>query len=339
MAAHAPVFSAISSSARQLLVLLRCISFAKKVQVRISAEGLRFATEEGSVMEASVFLEKALFTSYTYNAPPPPSSQDDPPDPPTFEINLTSLLETLNIFGLSDPNAIKRPGESDGFAAHRLHRYAGINAFSNQALGVTGVCTLSYEGAGSSLSIHMSEAGVTTTCDLTTYEAASTEEIPFDRDAIALKAIMRSSYLLDAVSELSSMNPTNLAILASLTPRSAPNLSLAATGALGSASVDFATDAVSETPILETLHCPSTVSASFKFSLIKSAQRAMASATKVSLRLDQQGVLSLQFLLEVEAVGGGGGGNGVTFVDFRVVPLAEDEGDDDGDGGEDTESD
>ncbi|KAK4543898.1 hypothetical protein LTR36_004672 [Oleoguttula mirabilis] len=344
MASNRPVFSAVSSSARQLLMLLRCISFAKKAHVRISAEGIRFSTEEGSVVEAFIFLEKALFSSYAYHPPPPPSSQDNPPDPPTFEINLTSLLETLNIFSLSDPNATKRPGDYDNFASHRLNRHAGINAFSNHALGMTGVCTFNYDGEGSPLSIHMSESGVTTTCDLTTYEADSAEEIPFARDSLAIKTIMRSTYLLDAVTELSSLTPAHLTLVASPTSRPGADMSLSAAGALGSATVDFTADTSSETPILETFYCPNKVSASFKFGLFKHAQRAMAVATKVSLRLDEDGVLSLQFLVEVGASSGGGGGEGgegCAFVDFRMVPLVEGEGELDGAdaGGEGTDSD
>ena len=46
-----PLFSAVSSSARQLFQLLRCISFALKAQVRISKEGLRFTVEESQVMQ------------------------------------------------------------------------------------------------------------------------------------------------------------------------------------------------------------------------------------------------------------------------------------------------
>ena len=48
----------------------------------------------------------------------------------------------------------------------------------------------------------------------------------------------------------------------------------------------------------------------------------MATATKVSLRIDEEGVLNLQFLIDVEAVGGG---NGHTFVEYCVVPLVEGE--------------
>ncbi|KAF2765475.1 Rad1-domain-containing protein [Teratosphaeria nubilosa] len=312
------LFTATSYSARQLLMLLRCISFAKTAQVRISAEGIRFSTEDSSFMEAFVFLDRSLFASYTYSPPPPPSSQDDPPDPPIFEVSLDALLETLNIFSLSDPNAARKPGDHDSFAAHRLTRHAGIDAFSNQTLGVSGVCTFTYEGEGQPLTIYMSETGVTTTGDLTTYEAESTEEIPFNRDAVAMKTIMRSTYLLDAIAELGSMSPETLTITASPSSHPAADLSLSASGALGSAAVEFQANGASDSPILETHQCGGKTAAKFKFALIKAAQRAMASATKVSVRLDGEGVLSLQFLVEVE-----GGGEGVVFVDFRVVPLVD----------------
>nr|POF17096.1 dna damage checkpoint control protein rad1 [Quercus suber] len=339
MASSIPMFTAVTSSTRQLLSLLRCISFSKKAQVRITADGLRFSSSEYSSLDAFIFLEKSLFSSYTYNIPRPPSSQDDAPDPPIFEINLEALLETLNIFSLSDPAAgAKRPGGGDGydvFAAHRINRH---NAFSTHTLGMTGVCTLAYEGEGSSLRVHMSEAGVTTTCDLTTYDSQTTEDIPFDREAVALKTIMRSAYLLDAVTELSNLNPTAFTILASPTSRLGQNLSLSATGAMGSVTVDFTLDSASDNPVLETFQCQEKTSASFRFDVIKSTQRAMAAATKVSMRLDDEGVLSLQFLIEVEAAAAGGGGGGgdagaeaVAFVDFRAVPILEGEVDvDDG---------
>lgn len=331
-------------------------------------------------MESFVFLEKHLFTSYTYQPSPPPSSQDDPQDP-LFEINLNSLIETLNIFSLSDPAATKRPGGGggmegyDALAAHRLNRHAGINPFSTSAALTSGICSFTYQAPGYPLSIHMSESGVTTTCDLTTYQADTQEEIPFARDALALKAILRSSYLLDAVTELGSMSPETLTLTASPSSRatttttaadSSPCLSLSASGALGSATVDFTnpvpsssssstnppTDSSSEPPhppILETFFCPTTnsnkrVQARFPFGLIRSAHRAMAVAQKVSLRLDDEGVLSLQFLIPVldstgggyggdgdESRGGGGGGGGdaaaAAFVDFRIVPLVEGEED------------
>lgn len=172
---------------------------------------------------------------------------------------------------------------------------------------------------------------MTTTCDLTTYEAANAEDIPFDRDTLALKTIMRSTHLGDAISELASANPTTLSLLASPT---APYLSLSVTGPLGSATVEFDKDP----QLLETFMCAAKFSADYSFAHLKAVYRAMASATKVSLRTDAQGVLSLQFLVEVEQAGRAAGeGEGIAFVDFRIVPLIEGEGDGGGADGLSTE--
>ena len=54
----------------------------------------------------------------------------------------------------------------------------------------------------------------------------------------------------------------------------------------------------------------------------------MARASKVSLRIDEEDVLNLQFLIDVDAAGGGAGH---TFVEFRVVPLVEGEVEAEGD--------
>ncbi|KAL1302270.1 hypothetical protein AAFC00_002691 [Neodothiora populina] len=317
-----PLCSAICSSARQLYLLLRCISFSSKTQVRVSADGLRFSAEETSVMEAFVFLSKTLFS--TYNFQDPEVTQHDLPEhappPPTFQLSLPALLETLQIFTLGDTASFKQQQDPyDGFAAHRLNRHAQM-PFSSAALGHSGFCRISYQNRGSPLSINLSESSVSTTCDLTTYEASSTEDIPFDRDSLSLKTIMKASHLADAINELASANPTTLSLRAS--PAS-PYLSLSASGPLGSATVEFDKDP----QLLETFQCATLFTANYCFAHLKAAYRAMTSASKVSVRTDVQSVLSLQFLVEVEPNLQTEGREGVAFVDFRIVPLIEGEGD------------
>lgn len=60
----APIFKAVSSSARQLFQLLNCIRFAPKAQVQISNEGLRFAVEESRVMQG-MFIEESSSGSHS----------------------------------------------------------------------------------------------------------------------------------------------------------------------------------------------------------------------------------------------------------------------------------
>lgn len=160
------------------------------------------------------------------------------------------------------------------------------------------------------------------------------------------------------------------------TVKGKPFFALSSSGTLGSARVEFnnqppqglssayrtpsstnfggaaAADGNELTPtnLLETFQLSdeeSVLRSTYKFSLVQKAARAMGVATKVSVRVDTQGVLSLQFMVEVEGGGGasgvvgnpgvGGGGGKVSFVDFRFVPLVEDDDDDEeGDGVDDT---
>ena len=179
---------------------------------------------------------------------------------------------------------------------------------------MNGICRLSYSAQGEPLRIILEEKGVTTTCELVTYEPDFLEDIPLQKDAIAQKIIMRASWLHDAINELSSTSPTRLTMVSSPT---APYFTLSSSGPLGSATVEFSKDP----QLLETFHVPRRTVNTYKYSLIKGASRAMAIAAKVSIRSDEQGVLSLQFMIDVE-------GGGVSFVDFRFVPFIPEEGED-----------
>lgn len=273
------------------------------------------------------FLEKSLFTTYTFNLSSEPGhTQDSEIEPPTFSISLPSLLETLQMFGITDAKS-QNPFHRDPYTSA---------PFSNQVLGFSsGVCRLLYESAGSPLAIVLEEQGITTTCALTTYEPNFTDDIPFARDQLALKIIMRSSYLHDAIVELGSQSPKVLNMRADK-----ESFTLSITSDLGSAQISFSHSApaadshahvttngngesdtkTSAGGLLETYLVPRKFSNSYKFSHIAAAKRAMAAATKVSIRADEQGVVSLQFM--IENVDGEGAGNGsVSFVDFRFVPL------------------
>jgi cell cycle checkpoint protein len=263
-----------------------------------------------------VFLDKALFTTFNcaISTPEADADQEDASDDiPSFQISLVALLETLQIFGAADAatSRFSKP-ENDGYNSNiRPNR---PNAFSNQALGMAGICRFSYAGGGSPFSIILEEAGVTTVCNLNTYDPEGSEEIPFQRDALQVKIIMQARWLFDAIQELNSATPSRLDIVAL---PGKPYFSLSATGHLGSVTVDFAKGR----ELLETFTVRERWSQSYRFDMVKAALEAMRLASKVSVRGDEQGVLSLQFMVEVE-------GGGVSFVDFRFVPFIRGEEDD-----------
>jgi len=330
-----PVFTALATSTRQLHSLLRCIAFTPMAEVNITADGLRFTTEESHAIQGSTLLDKTLFSSYLLHA-----GEDNETVAP-FRVNIIALLETLQIFGISDSSSTYK-NQSGGITSS----YAV--AFNTPALGLGGTCRISYFQRGAPLSITIEESGVKTTCEMNTYSLPNmydeSNEIPLDRNALVLKTIMPSTWLHDAISELASTNSESLVVNASST--SAPYFSLEGHGGpFGDSTVDFASeaapDALSSTnrrkqpQITETfvVAAPSDshgrVRERYKFDLIKRAGRAMALGSKVSIRLDRQGVLSLQFMVEMMnpygAVGpdsaAGADTGKFSFIDFRFVPL------------------
>ena len=258
------------------------------------------------------FLGKNLFTAYTYT----PHSRDEEEEAPPFQISLSSLLETLQIFGINDAKERWSNRDSAYNGMNGFSSRSGPNAaFEKRVLGMTGICRLSYAAVGAPLCIVLEETGVTTTCDLVTYEPDFQEDIPLQKDAITQKIIMRASWLHDAINELSSTSPTRLTIVSSPT---APYFTLSSSGPLGSATVEFSKDP----QLLETFQVSERTVNTYKYSLVKGASKAMAIANKVSIRTDEQGVLSLQFMIEVED-------GGISFVDFRFVPFLPENGEGD----------
>jgi cell cycle checkpoint protein len=376
MASIEPILVAVSSNANHLYTLLRCVGFASKASVQITAEGIRFSVEEGRVLQGLAFLDKGLFTSYSFNPPTKDSSAGDGPNGsddgreavlyPHFLISLSALLETLQIFGISDASA-----SNNSMATNALQQNQSTSdAFTSAVLLLDRSCTLRYSQIGSPLSITISERGVTTTCELTAYEPDDPSfgssngqlDIPFQRETIIMKIIMRSAWLHNAITELDSTNPTILTISASA--KREPFLALSGSGGPFSESiVHFSTDKEGENitrnaahkvlseddtsrspskkaklapTVTETffvnqpLSVGSQVKQNYRFALIRKATRAMAVASKVSIRGDIQGVLSLQFMIELGSSGTTGvnprsaqlAGN-VSFVDFRFVPLVD----------------
>lgn len=266
-----------------------------------------------------------MFTSFSYSPTTNSQTEEDELDDTTvFQISLVALLETLQIFGFTE-NKDRSAARDSGYGGvtGSLARGGPGTAFENRVLGMKSVCRLSYEAIGEPLCIVLEEAGVTTTCEMVTYEPEDQDEIPLQRDALALKIIMRSNWLFDAIKELASTSPSRLTIAAS---PSAPYLVLSSNGPLGSAAVEFSNDQ----QLLETFHVPKRTVNTYKYSLVKAASRAMEIASKVSIRGDEQGVLSLQFMIEVAE-------GRVSFIDFRFVPFLPEDGEGEDDDDDDTD--
>ena len=123
----------------------------------------------------------------------------------------------------------------------------------------------------------LEEGGLTTTCELTTYQADTHEDIPLARDSLSMKVILRASWLHDAIQELDGVATDFLVITANLTR---PHFMLSSLGSVGSTSVEFSNDR----SLLEVLNVPVPCQNRYRYHLIKHALKAMNMAGKVSMR-------------------------------------------------------
>ncbi|KAJ6017453.1 Rad1/Rec1/Rad17 [Penicillium sp. IBT 35674x] len=359
-----PLFTGVSNNANHLYTLLSCIGFASKATVQITPEGLRFSVEEGRVIQGLAFLDKSLFTSYTFNATPQDANQAEISDTqdsdevtyPHFVVSLSALLETLKIFGI---NEVQEPNARD---TSLPHTNPASSAFAAPALLMDRSCTFQYLSHGAPFSIAIAEAGVQTTCELVTYEPDADEaDIPLQRDAIIMKIIMRSAWLYNSIAELDSSAPTILKMSAS--SKQKPYFALSgAGGPYSESTVEFSMGQHNEmhgtapgqtTQASQGIHKvladdetsraraaksklgptatetfmvspPSSmgerIKQSYRFALVRKAARAMSVANKFMIELDEGQTPAGR------SIGAGIKGVGpVCFVDFRFVPLLDEE--------------
>ncbi|PPQ99931.1 hypothetical protein CVT24_009566, partial [Panaeolus cyanescens] len=268
--------------------------------------------------------------------------QDDDYDPeePTnaaFEIPLNVLIECLNIYGTAGLLTVgsgkpkgegktKRDRDNDAEADDGGRR-GGLDAYLGNTGGPKTSMRLSYIGTGYPLKVIVAESvsGPVTTCQITTYEPEDHLELNFDNSKAVLRIILKSSWLRDALSEFDPAcekltfigNPPVVENVPQRRKRSAamanPILRIQASGTFGSTEMDYPNDR----EVLENFECTEPT----RFSHITKALKALQSSTKTSLRIDDQGMLSLQFLMPSPKPRVGGGSD--AFLEFRYLPLDE----------------
>ena len=116
---------------------------------------------------------------------------------------------------------------------------------------------------------------------------------------------MKSEWLLDAMTELESV-PAAQSLIVRVSP-SRPYFRLSAKGSLGSAEMEYPNDR----SVMETFVCTRSVQHAYNFAMVRHAMKSMQTASKVSVRTDDQGILSCQFMVEVSDTI-------VNFIEFRV---------------------
>ncbi|KAG1774221.1 Rad1/Rec1/Rad17 [Suillus placidus] len=332
---------------RYFASLLRGIGFSNRASMRFTADsGITVTVEEARTLLATSYIYADHFDEWAFDvdnlqaAPSQLSAPDIDRHATSFEIPLNTLLECLNIFGTANMSSSSSTGSK-----HKRWRRAddasddergdegrrpNVNRI-DQHFGGNEKRTsmrLTYAGPGHALTLVLAEdsSGPTTTCEISTFDSEPNLELPFDAEQTALKIIFKSSFWLrDALSELDPScekitliaNPVADVQSAQRGVPAKPLFRIQGTGAFGSTEMDYPNDR----EVLETFECSRSVIFSYRFAHISRTLRALQNSTKTSLRLEQEGLLSLQFLVPVPRPRGG---MSDSFIEFRCLALDDD---------------
>uniref|UniRef100_A0A8D2KQQ0 Cell cycle checkpoint protein RAD1 n=1 Tax=Varanus komodoensis TaxID=61221 RepID=A0A8D2KQQ0_VARKO len=192
-----------------------------------------------------------------------------------FKINLSILLDCLTIFGASSS-----PGTQTALR-------------------------LCYQGYGYPLTLFLEEGGVLTVCKIRTQEPEELLDFDFCSTNVVNKIILQSEGLREAFSEL-DMTSDVLQIIMS---PDKPYFRLSTFGNAGSAHLDYPKDS----DLIEAFHCNETQTNRYKISLLKPSTKALALSCKVSIRTDNRGFLSLQYMIRNED-------GQICFVEYYCSP-------------------
>ncbi|XP_030048884.1 cell cycle checkpoint protein RAD1 [Microcaecilia unicolor] len=196
-------------------------------------------------------------------------------DSVVFRINLTVLLDCLTMFGTSALPA------------------------SSTAL------RMCYMGYGHPVTLFLEEGGVVTVCKIHTQEPEETLDFDFCSTNVINKIILQSEGLREAFAEL---DMTSEVLQITMSPDK-PYFRLSTFGDAGSAHLDYPKDS----DLMEAFHCSQTQTNRYKLSLLKPSTKALALSCKVSIRTDNRGFLSLQYMIRNED-------GQICFVEYYCCP-------------------
>ncbi|KIY66650.1 Rad1-domain-containing protein [Cylindrobasidium torrendii FP15055 ss-10] len=347
------VLKASAHDVRYFATLLRGVHVVDRATIIVTPLGITVTTEEARNLLATAIIFPSVFDEFEFNAPEgvpkkdieddtSSDAEEDETEPSvTFEVGLPLFLDVLGIYGSAGTSAaaMNKPrwkkvggaeGSEDENEGAKAQPFGGASGSSEKRTGMR----LSYAGAGHPLTLIVAEdaAGPSTTVELSTYEAEPHLDVSFDTNSAVLKIILKSQWLRDALSEVDTScekltfigNPP-LSGEGSHPRRgkaqSRPMFRIQASGTFGSTEMDYPNDR----DVLESFECLQTVRFSYRFAHILRVMRALQSSAKASLRINDEGVLSLQFLMPAPSSRPGRKGDGTdAFIEFRCLALNED---------------
>ncbi|XP_063312915.1 cell cycle checkpoint protein RAD1 [Pelobates fuscus] len=258
------VFTCSLDNVRNLSNILKAIHFKDHAACFATNNGLKFTVENSKCLQANAFIQAGIFQEFNIQE-----------ESVMFRINLTVLLDCLNIFGVS---AV--PGTSTALK-------------------------MCYQGYGNPLILFLEEGGVVTVCKILTQEPEETLDFDFCSTNVLNKIILQSDGLREAFSEL---DMTSDFLQITMSPDK-PYFRLSTFGNAGSAHLDYPKDS----DLIEAFQCTQTQTNRYKISLLKPSTKALALSCKVSIRTDNRGFLSLQYMIRNDD-------GQICFVEYYCCP-------------------
>uniref|UniRef100_A0A060SZR4 ARAD1C10450p n=1 Tax=Blastobotrys adeninivorans TaxID=409370 RepID=A0A060SZR4_BLAAD len=316
------IFSATTSEVAHIASVLRAIGSVSDVAaITISDQGLRVSVDNGThSCQAHLFLMDKLFVNYVYN---PRGEEEEEQDGSeqllTVHVSLKAINQCLRMFSSSAPSGSQSSGSMRASDAMKsTSEESGKSGGGGKLVTKSITCRFSYSGPGHPFLLYFKEGrNLSTLCEFTTYEDyGALDMIELDLDNIVQKIIIKGQYLEDAIGELESLGTEVVTVRASSLV--APHFSLASQGDMGESMLSFPNErSILETFVVETDHVPAgqnvTVANSYQYNLIKMSRPALTIASRVSLRCDDNGFMSLQSMVEL-------GDGRHSFIDFRFRP-------------------
>lgn len=229
-----------------------CPSF-QLVTVTLKATGIKFTVEEARTVQGSAFLQRDLWQDYHYN-----SEADQ-----RFTINLTVLLECLNIYGPVIPNQGSPP-----------------------------MLQMAYRGYGTPLLVMLEANEVLTDCALRTLEAEPLMMFNLRSADILSKLIVKTEFLKEAFNELDWSNLS----CTWLVSNQHPYFRLSTDGTGASCEVDYPR----ESEVFEVFECTDFCEFRYKMKHMQPCAKALAVAQKSQIRINAQGLLAMQHRIQNE---------------------------------------
>ncbi|EJU05825.1 Rad1-domain-containing protein [Dacryopinax primogenitus] len=329
------VLVAALQDVRPLASILRGVSFtdSPRATIGISDAGLMVTVDYKKVLRASAYLYAQMFNEYIYNKPVTERQEmEEEESSPIIEIKLSLLLNALDIFGgagLGVPAGLdkEKAGKTrDDWNMNGIDRIDGDEKKKATAMRLT------WLGEGHRLKIHLSEdLFVSTVCELATFERDPPMDLPFNPNDVAVKIIMKSTWLRDALSEI---DPRSEKLVIMCTPEAhrlsrggnrKSTLRLKASGTWGTSIMDYpdtkdvleVAEFATDEPMMFT----------YRFEHFAKAMPALRNSFKTSLRMDSKGVLSLQFMIPFRRPRAGrddGAAPSENFIEFNCAALLDD---------------